>query len=137
MDVWWWHIINETPPHDSNTADRRRRLYHPSRLSVSSTAAQIGIPPAPSTDRGPRPPRGEYKAEFTIGCKDCRNESGWCGHGELGHNLTIMLENALRETGQFVLVEREKLADVLTEQDLAVRRWETLPRIASTRRPHS
>lgn len=57
--------------------------------------------------------------KMAVGCKDFGNEAGWQGQWELGNNLSIMLESALFDTGRFVLVEREKLADVIAEQDLA------------------
>ncbi len=89
-------------------------------LVADPTVAQIGIPPRTSDDRGGKPATESYKGvKHAIGCTDFRNESGWRGHWELGHNLTAMLESALRDTGRFVLVEREKLADVLAEQNLA------------------
>jgi curli biogenesis system outer membrane secretion channel CsgG len=63
---------------------------------------------------------GEYKGlKHAIGCKESKNEAGWSGRWDLGRNLTAMLESALYDTGRFVLVEREKLGDVLLEQDLA------------------
>ncbi len=63
---------------------------------------------------------GEYKGlKHAIGCKDFSNESGWSGEWDIGRNLTIMLESALVDCGRFVVVEREKLKDVIAEQDLA------------------
>ena len=63
---------------------------------------------------------GEYKGlKHAIGCKDFQNQSGWSGQWEIGHNLSIMLESALADSGRFVIVEREKLGDVMLEQDLA------------------
>jgi len=63
---------------------------------------------------------GEYKGlKHAIGCKDFQNQSGWSGSWEIGHNLSIMLESALFDSGRFVIVEREKLGDVMLEQDLA------------------
>jgi curli biogenesis system outer membrane secretion channel CsgG len=57
--------------------------------------------------------------KHAVGVKDFNNEAGWRGQWELGNNLSIMLESALFDTGRFVLVEREKLTDVIQEQDLA------------------
>jgi curli biogenesis system outer membrane secretion channel CsgG len=63
---------------------------------------------------------GEYKGlKHAVGCKDFDNEAGWHGEWELGQNLSIMLESALYDSGRFVIVEREKLKDVMLEQDLA------------------
>jgi len=63
---------------------------------------------------------GEYKGlKHAIGCKDFQNQSGWSGSWKIGNNLSIMLESALYDTGRFVIVEREKLTDVIAEQDLA------------------
>ncbi|MFC1498300.1 CsgG/HfaB family protein [Verrucomicrobiota bacterium] len=63
---------------------------------------------------------GEYNGlKHAIGCKDFANQSGWSGQWKVGNNLSIMLESALFDTGRFVMVEREKLRDVLMEQDLA------------------
>ena len=54
-----------------------------------------------------------------MGVKDFENQAGWSGRWKLGYNLGIMLESALYDSGRFVLVEREKLKTVLSEQDLA------------------
>lgn len=63
---------------------------------------------------------GEYKGlKHAIGCKEFENQAGWRGQWEIGQNLSIMLESALHDTGRFVIVEREKLKDVIAEQDLA------------------
>lgn len=63
---------------------------------------------------------GEYKGlKHAIGCKEFENEAGWHGQWEIGNNLSIMLESALFDSGRFVIVEREKLRDVIAEQDLA------------------
>lgn len=63
---------------------------------------------------------GEYKGlKHAVGCKDFENQAGWHGKWNLGENLSIMLESALFDSGRFVIVEREKLEDVLDEQDLA------------------
>lgn len=62
---------------------------------------------------------GEYKGlKHAIGCKGFENQAGWQGEWKIGHNLSIMLESALFDTGRFVIVEREKLNDVIAEQDL-------------------
>lgn len=61
----------------------------------------------------------EFKGlKHAIGVKDFENEAGWRGEWDLGQNLSAMLESALFDTGRFVLVEREKLRDVIMEQDL-------------------
>jgi len=63
---------------------------------------------------------GDYKGlKHAIGCKDFENQAGWHGAWEIGRNLSIMLESALMDSGRFVIVEREKLGDVIAEQDLA------------------
>ena len=63
---------------------------------------------------------GEYKGlKHAIGVKGFDNEAGWSGSFDIGENLTIMLESALYDSGRFVVVEREKLKDVIAEQDLA------------------
>lgn len=63
---------------------------------------------------------GEFKGlKNAVGVKGFDNEAGWRGNYDLGDNLTVMLESALFDTGRFVLVEREKLKDVVAEQDLA------------------
>ncbi|MBN1669774.1 MAG: hypothetical protein JXR37_01995 [Kiritimatiellae bacterium] len=61
----------------------------------------------------------EYKGlKQAIGVADFENESGWAGRWDIGKNLTMMMESALFDTGRFVLVEREKLSEVIKEQDL-------------------
>jgi len=63
---------------------------------------------------------GEFKGlKHAVGVKGFENEAGWSGSYDLGENLTVMLESALFDSGRFVLVEREKLKDVIAEQDLA------------------
>ncbi len=62
---------------------------------------------------------GTYKGlKHAIGCKEFENEAGWRGEWDLGRNLTTMLESALYDSGRFIIVEREKLKDVIAEQDL-------------------
>ena len=76
---------------------------------------------------------GEYKGlKQAIGCKEFENEAGWSGRWELGHNLTVMLESALYDSGRFVLVEREKLGTVLLEQDLAASGRSAKSKVAQT-----
>ncbi len=63
---------------------------------------------------------GEYKGlKHAIGVKDFSNEAGWSGSWDVGDNLTTLLESALFDSGRFVVVQREKLKDVIAEQDLA------------------
>ncbi len=62
----------------------------------------------------------EYQGlKVAVGCKEFENQAGWHGRWNLGANLCTMLESALADTKRFVVVEREKLKDVLAEQDLA------------------
>ena len=76
---------------------------------------------------------GEYKGlKQAIGCKDFGNSAGWHGEWEIGNNLTIMLESALFDSGRFVIVEREKLGDVLNEQDLAASGRAAKSKVAKT-----
>jgi curli biogenesis system outer membrane secretion channel CsgG len=63
---------------------------------------------------------GEYKGlKQAIGVKGFKLETGWSGSMDLGDNLGTMLESALFDSGRFVVVQREKLKDVMEEQDLA------------------
>jgi curli biogenesis system outer membrane secretion channel CsgG len=76
---------------------------------------------------------GEYKGlKQAIGCKKFDNEAGWSGSWELGDNLSIMLESALYDSGRFVIVEREKLTDVIAEQDLAASGRTAKSKVAET-----
>ncbi|MCX6995579.1 MAG: hypothetical protein NTV49_00480 [Kiritimatiellaeota bacterium] len=76
---------------------------------------------------------GEYKGlKHAIGCKDFDNQSGWHGQWQIGHNLSIMLESALADSGRFVIVEREKLGDVLLEQNLAASGRAAKSKVAKT-----
>ena len=82
--------------------------------------AQFGKPKTKTQSANMQTSLGEYKGlKHAIGCKDFENQAGWRGQWEIGNNLAIMLESALYDTGRFVLVEREKLKDVIAEQDLA------------------
>lgn len=82
--------------------------------------AQFGKPKTKTESANMKTSLGEYKGlKHAIGCKDFENQAGWHGQWEIGNNLAIMLESALYDTGRFVLVEREKLKDVIAEQDLA------------------
>lgn len=73
-----------------------------------------------TSDTNPINQLGPYNGlKHAVGCKDFENQAGWAGHWNLGNNLSIMLESALGATERFVLVEREKLKDVISEQDLA------------------
>lgn len=81
-------------------------LWGAAKTSTSDGDAKMGLP--------------EYKGlKHAVGCKDFENQAGWHGQWKIGHNLSIMLESALYDTGRFVIVEREKLRDVIAEQDLA------------------
>lgn len=76
---------------------------------------------------------GEYKGlKQAIGCKDFEVEAGLGSWWELGRNLTAMLESALYDSGRFVLVEREKIKDVLGEQDLAASGRAAKSKVAKT-----
>lgn len=76
---------------------------------------------------------GEYKGlKQAIGCKDFENQAGWSGNWELGQNLAIMLESALYDSGRFVVVERDKLTDVIAEQDLAASGRAAASKVAQT-----
>lgn len=90
-------------------------------LTVASPAFALWGKATTSTESGnAKMNLGDYKGlKHAIGCKEFANEAGWHGDWEIGHNLTIMLESALFDSGRFVIVEREKLGDVMAEQDLA------------------
>lgn len=101
---------------------RRSRILGLGALTVTASlaVAQIGVVPQRPANRPSMTATSRARrVKHAIGCLDFRNESGWRGRWELGHNLTLMLESALRDTGRFVLVEREQLPDVLAEQNLA------------------
>lgn len=86
---------------------------------VSPSYALWGQSKTPTQDGDAKTGLGEYKGlKHAIGVKDFDNEVGWRGQWELGNNLSAMLESALYDTGRFVLVEREKLREVIKEQDL-------------------
>ena len=59
--------------------------------------------------------------KHAIGVVDFENRSTWGGWRtyDMDRNFPLMFESALFDTGRFVLVERENLADVVLEQDLA------------------
>jgi curli biogenesis system outer membrane secretion channel CsgG len=62
---------------------------------------------------------GPYSGlKHAVGCVNFKNEAGWSGQWELGNNMATMLESSLFDTERFVVVEREKLADIVAEQDL-------------------
>ena len=90
-------------------------------LSVQNASALWGKTATTATESSnAKMNLGEYKGlKQAIGCKEFENQSGWSGEWQIGNNLSIMLESALFDTGRFVIVEREKLTDVIAEQDLA------------------
>jgi curli biogenesis system outer membrane secretion channel CsgG len=92
-----------------------------STLSITTASAAWGKPRTTPTESANADMKlGDYKGlKHAIGCKDFANEAGWRGQWDIGNNLTAMLESALYDTGRFVIVEREKLKDVIAEQDLA------------------
>lgn len=86
---------------------------------VSGCAVMDSLTKTQTSDGDAKMGLGEYKGvKHAIGCKDFENQAGWHGEWELGNNMSIMLESALFDTGRFVVVEREKLKDVIAEQDL-------------------
>jgi curli biogenesis system outer membrane secretion channel CsgG len=89
-------------------------------LSAPSAWALWGKAKTSTSDGNAEMNLGEYKGlKHAIGCKDFENQAGWRGNWEIGQNLAIMLESALYDSGRFVVVEREKLTDIIAEQDLA------------------
>jgi curli biogenesis system outer membrane secretion channel CsgG len=56
--------------------------------------------------------------KHALGVTNFENQAGWRSQWELGENLALMLESALFDTGRFVIVDRQELAGVLSEQDL-------------------
>lgn len=62
---------------------------------------------------------GTYKGiKKEVGVKGFENQAGWSGDYDLAQNLGVMLESSLFDTGRFVVLQREKLQDVIAEQDL-------------------
>lgn len=89
-------------------------------MAASPAQAQWGRPSTKTESANADMKLGEYKGlKHAIGVKGFDNESGWHGQWKIGDNLAIMLESALYDSGRFVLVEREKLGDIMLEQDLA------------------
>lgn len=88
-------------------------------MSAQNASALWGKATTSTEDGNAKMNLGEYKGlKHAIGCKAFDNESGWSGEFKIGDNLSIMLESALFDSGRFVVVEREKLTDVIAEQDL-------------------
>ena len=55
----------------------------------------------------------------TVAVSRFDNRSGWSGEANLGTGLADQLNNALVESGKFVVIERQTLEDIIGEQDLA------------------
>ncbi len=53
-----------------------------------------------------------------IGVAGFENKSGWRGEARLGDGMAEMLTTSLYNTGRFIIVERQDLEDILTEQKL-------------------
>ena len=88
-------------------------------VSAQNASALWGKATTSTEDGNAKMDLGEYKGlKHAIGCKEFENQSGWSGEFKIGDNLSIMLESALFDSGRFVVVEREKLTDVIAEQDL-------------------
>ncbi len=88
-------------------------------LVSQSALALFGKATTKTEDGNAKMNLGEYKGlKQAIGCKDFENQAGWSGSYDLGKNLSILLESALFDSGRFVIVDREKLTDVIAEQDL-------------------
>lgn len=56
--------------------------------------------------------------KHALGVTNFENQAGWKSQWELGENLALMLESALFDTHRFVIVDRQELGDVMSEQDL-------------------
>ena len=88
-------------------------------IIVNGCAMMDSLTKTETSDGDAKMGLGEYHGvKHAVGCKDFDNQAGWHGQWELGNNLSIMLESALFDSGRFVVVEREKLRDVIAEQDL-------------------
>ncbi len=103
-------------------------------LTAASPAFALWGKASTSTESGnAKMNLGDYKGlKHAIGCKEFGNSAGWHGAWEIGDNLTIMLESALFDSGRFVIVEREKLKDVMAEQDLAASGRAAKSKVAKT-----
>ncbi len=89
-------------------------------ISAGSSFALWGQATTKTADGNAKMNLGEYKGlKNAIGCLKFENQSGWAGHWDIGDNLAIMMESALFDSGRFVIVERDKLNNVIAEQDLA------------------
>jgi len=55
----------------------------------------------------------------TIGVLSFENKSNWVGQIALGDDFSEMLTDALMNSGRFIVVARQDLSAVITEQDLA------------------
>ena len=53
-----------------------------------------------------------------IGVAGFENKSGWRGEVSLGDGMAEMLTTELKKTGRFIIVERQDLQDILSEQKL-------------------
>ncbi len=97
---------------------KRRTLILLPLLAAASVAA--AAPPAPS--RGKEAPR-VFKKRIAVMAIEDKIVTG--NHREfvstIAGGMTEMLTTALRDTGQFVVVERAGINDILGEQDLAAR----------------
>ncbi|MFO7535684.1 MAG: CsgG/HfaB family protein [Kiritimatiellia bacterium] len=114
----------------------RRRLLVIAALAIAAAPSAFALwgKATTATESGnAKMNLGEYKGlKHAIGCKEFENEAGWSGQWEIGRNLTVMLESALFDSGRFVIVEREKLGDVLGEQDLAASGRAAKSKVAKT-----
>ena len=88
-------------------------------ISAGSAFALWGQATTKTADGNAKMNLGEYKGlKNAVGCLKFENQSGWAGSWDIGENLCVMLESALFDSGRFVIVERDKLKDVVAEQDL-------------------
>ncbi len=53
-----------------------------------------------------------------IGVSGFENKSGWRGEVSLGDGMAEMLTTELKKTGRFIIVERQDLEDIMSEQRL-------------------
>lgn len=84
--------------------------------SVFAVPRAIPVQSASPVARAIAAPTGPKKM---VAVAKFENKSGWVGDWNLGTGMTEQLTDALMQSGQFIVLERQDIGAVLTEQDFA------------------
>ncbi len=97
----------------------RRLGLHTMTAAVILSSLAMATTPVTANPKSAAEPKSTLGAKPTISVPSFKNETDWWWRSETARELGDALSNELNATGNFKVVERQKLNEVLSEQELA------------------